>query len=86
MIPCKISLRILYACLALALVCLIMRPAVLALETKSASCGGGRSVSCNAYQCVCQDNYGCTGYNAQGQVTQDYPCPAGRVVEQGPVY
>jgi hypothetical protein len=81
-----ISLFPLYICLALWAASLITPPAVLALETKSAGCGGGRTVSCSAFRCVCQENIGCTGYNSDGQVVQDSPCPS-RVapIEEAPV-
>ncbi len=43
----------------------------------TADCGGGRTVTCSAPRCFCLDNVGCTGYDAQGQVVTDSPCPAG---------
>lgn len=70
-----LSLAILYACLLLTPV-LIWLTATrnVAAETGSASCGGKRTVTCNAYRCVCIDNSGCTGYDIRGNVVQDEPC------------
>lgn len=69
-----ISLLPLFICLILAVVCLVAPPTVLAGNT--ASCPGGRTVSCSAYRCDCINNTGCTGYDASGRVVEDSPCPA----------
>jgi hypothetical protein len=74
---CPLSLRLLYICLFLAAVCSLARPFVaLASGPGSAYCGGGRSVSCSAYRCVCEDNVGCTGYDSSGNQVEDKPCPS----------
>lgn len=72
---CPISLIVLYACLVLAVILLVKPLTTLAEGTGSAHCGGGRTVTCNAYRCECQDNVGCTGYDAQGNVILNKPCP-----------
>jgi hypothetical protein len=53
------------------------QPLTVRAMTGTARCGAGRTVSCNAYRCVCQDNVGCTGYDAQGRIVENSPCPAG---------
>lgn len=68
---------ILYICLFLAAFCYAVWPTVtLAADSGSANCGGGRSVTCSAYRCVCQDNVGCTGYDSSNRVVEDKPCPS----------
>lgn len=73
--PRPVSLLPLYVCLILTAVCLVATPVVLAVPN-TANCGGGRSVSCSAYRCVCIENDGCTGYDASGNKVEDNPCPS----------
>lgn len=84
-LPLSKILRFLY--LVLVLVCLVSPPVSSAGETKTANCPGGRTVSCSAHRCVCVENSGCTGYDSQGNVTSDNPCPARYEIagEEGPV-
>ena len=70
--------------LVLAGVGLFKPPTVLA-ESGSANCGGGRTVYCSAYRCVCINNVGCTGYDSQNRVVSDNPCPARAPLEEAPV-
>lgn len=44
-------------------------------SAKVADCGGGRVVSCTAYTCICEPNVGCTGYDVNGTLVQERPCP-----------
>lgn len=71
-----IALLPLYVCVLLIVACLATAPAVLASPGNTANCGGGRTVSCSAYRCVCIDNTGCTGYDTSGKKVEDNPCPA----------
>jgi hypothetical protein len=72
---CPASMIFLYSCLLLAVVWLLIEPPKALAEVRSASCGD-RMVTCNAFRCVCEDNVGCTGYDAQGKVVSDKPCPS----------
>jgi hypothetical protein len=45
-------------------------------NAKVANCGGGRTVSCNAYKCICKPNVGCTGYDVNGTPVEEHLCPA----------
>jgi hypothetical protein len=73
---CPSSMTFLYACLLLAVVWLLIEPPKALAETRSANCGGGRTVTCTAATCICTENVGCTGYDAQGNVVVDKPCPS----------
>jgi hypothetical protein len=72
-----VSLLPLYLWLLLTAAYLVAAPVVLAGPPNIANCGGGRTVSCSAYKCVCIENAGCTGYDASGNKVEDNPCPAG---------
>lgn len=75
--PFSLSKILPYLYLALLIVILTNPPITTASpETKTVSCPGGRTVSCTAHRCVCVENSGCTGYDSQGNVTSDSPCPA----------
>lgn len=73
----------LYLSLMLAVLSFMMTPPVLASRT--ANCGGGRTVACTAFRCICQDNIGCTGYDAQDRVVEDKPCPSRAIIDEVPV-
>lgn len=66
--PRPFSLIALCVCLVVAVVWELAAPAVAVAASGSAKCGGGVTVTCIAYRCDCQDNVGCTAYDAQGNV------------------
>jgi hypothetical protein len=71
---CPLPLRLLYVFLFLAAVYCFVWPSVALAE--ATYCGGGQSVSCSAYRCVCEANVGCTGYDSSGRKVEDRPCPS----------
>ena len=82
--PSPISLIVRYVCLA-SVILWVVDSTTATAASGSASCGGGAKVTCQAYRCVCQDNVGCTGYDAQGRVVSDSPCPARMPLQEAPV-
>ncbi len=64
------------ASLLLTFVYLLLFPSISIAATGSASCAGDTTVTCNAYRCDCQDNVGCTGYDANGNImsSQTHMC------------
>ena len=59
-----------YLCLLFAIVLLIITAPTALAATGTARCGDNSTITCNAYQCDCEDNVGCTGYNQNGEVIQ----------------
>lgn len=84
---CPLWKIFLYMSLVLLVVCLVNPPIVIAEESSQAVCPGGRTVSCKAHRCVCVNNSGCTGFDSQGNIIVDNPCPARNTeqLEEGPI-
>lgn len=81
---CPLPPSFLYIFLLLAVAWLLIKPIVAIAATGTANCGGGVTISCNAYRCDCRDNVGCTGYDSNGNVisSQTNACPADEYLMQ----